>query len=484
MSEAVRIAVAYGEGVGPEIMNAAMLICQKAEVDFGVDIIQLGEEYYRGDYINGVSPESWNVLHRNKILFKSPTLLPKLKGKQSLEVSLKHILGTNISVRPIRTYAPSIHTNFPDMDIVLISGNAEGIYSTTEYRYSEFSYHNTQSFSKAGWEQVVRYAFDYAKAHNRQKVTCVGKADVLAFSEGVLRDMFKSIAKEYDDIEADYEAIDHTVSYMLIQPDQYDVVVTTDVFGDILASIASRITRCNEVAGAMHIGENGYAIFEPAHSALASIEEQGLSNPSGIINSLVMMLLHLGKNDKATLIHNAWLKTIEDGIHTPECFVEGVSKKVVGVDEFTEAVCERLEQEPETLTPVHYSNYTPIKITPQKTKQQSDRVLVGADIFVDPKALELMELVAKVQAAIQNQPLQLQVVDSRGVKIWPGEHPAAIINDIWRLRFVPSGNKVATHKMINALLEKLEHSWLEVVKTEHLYVFNGKLGFTLPLGEK
>lgn len=480
----VPITVAHGDGIGPEIMEATLHILKAAGARLGIETIEIGEKVYLSGNAAGIAPESWESLRRTKVFLKAPITTPQGGGYSSLNVAVRKTLGLYANVRPCVSYHPFVQTKHPVMDVVIVRENEEDTYAGIEYRQTQQVEECLKLISRPGSEKIVRYAFEYAKKFGRKKVTCFIKDNIMKRTDGLFHRVFEEIAPEYPDIEADHWIVDIGAAKLADTPENFDVIVMPNLYGDVLSDVAAQIAGSVGLAGSSNIGEN-VAMFEAIHGSAPRRAGQNLANPSGLFLGSILMLVHINQPDVAELAHNAWLRTIEDGVHTYDMFKEGTSKEKVGTKEFAEAVAARIGQKPLTFKPVNYvanvvdADPKPIFSTPAPQKKD----LVGVDVFLDwwkgsfyGVANELGALVE----AVNGDGLKLQTIANRGVKVYPGGFSDTFTVDHWRCRFVSDqgeGNAV-THPQMMALLERLHVAHLEVIKTENLYNFDGAKGYS------
>jgi len=369
------------------------------------------------------------------------------------------------------------------MDVVIVRENEEDLYAGIEYQQSDEVMASLKIISRPGSEKIIRYAFEYAKLNNRKKVTAFTKDNIMKFSDGLFHKVFDEVAAEYPDIVNEHWIVDIGAAKLADTPENFDVVVLPNLYGDILSDVAAQIAGSVGLAGSANIG-TGAAMFEAIHGSAPRRAGQNLANPSGLLLGAVLMLVHIGQGDVAELVHNAWLKTMEDGIHTYDIFDAGVSKEKVGTREFALAVGARVGQKPETLKAASYN--TEAKFDQAKLeyrpRPRQHKELVGVDLFVDDPKRDATALGQKIES-IATGDLKLTLVSNRGMKVYPGAQPETFMSDNWRLRFQLEGGAVATHAQIIDLLGLVTAAGYDVIKTENLYNFDGKAGFTLSQGE-
>src|SRR5213594_2142958 len=377
------ITVAYGDGIGPEIMAATLDIIQAAGARIDIEEVEVGERVYLRGINAGIEPSAWESLRRTKVFLKAPITTPQGGGYKSLNVTVRKTLGLYANVRPCVSYHPFVDTKHPNMDVVIVRENEEDLYAGIEHRQTEQVMQCLKLISRPGSEKIVRYAFEYARRNNRRKVTCFTKDNIMKMTDGLFHRVFDEIAKEYTDIENEHWIVDIGAAKLADTPEAFDVVVMPNLYGDILSDVAAQIAGSVGLAGSSNIGEHG-AMFEAIHGSAPRRAGQNLANPSGLLLGSVMMLVHINQQDVAERVHNAWLRTIEDGIHTYDIFDVGVSKQKVGTREFARAVAERVGQKPQTLKAVSYSGATSNSAAAHAEKVRPDptRELVGVDVQV------------------------------------------------------------------------------------------------------
>jgi isocitrate dehydrogenase len=481
-SNSSRITIAHGDGIGPEIMDATLRILEAAGARLEYDVIEVGEKQYLSGNTSGISDESWGILKRNKVLLKSPITTPQGGGYKSLNVTMRKMLGMFSNVRPSRSYAPYVSTNFPNIDMVIVRENEEDLYAGIEYQQTPEVVHTIKLITRSGSEKIIRYAFEYALANGRKKVTCMTKDNIMKHTDGMFHRLFNEVAAEYPQIKADHYIIDIGAARIADDPQRFDVIVTMNLYGDIISDIAAEVSGSVGLCGSANIGDE-FAMFEAIHGSAPDIAGKNMANPSGLINAACLMLQHLGQSDIAAKIENALLKTLEDGIHTGEIYKEGLSLQKAGTREFSDAIIDRLGQKPQHFKPIEkeQSKSLNIKVRPQEPAEMTQ---VGVDVYVHAEMLNgPNELVEKLTHACDGI-LKLKIVTNRGLVVYPKALSESMLTDQSRCRFVKDLDySPITQKQVLDLLIALNEAGLVINKTEGLYFINGKRAFSLAQGE-
>ncbi|AXE18743.1 NADP-dependent isocitrate dehydrogenase [Runella rosea] len=476
-----RITVAKGDGIGPEIMDATLSIIKAAGAQIEIDEVEVGEKVYLAGNTAGIAKESWDIIRKNKIFLKAPITTPQGGGYKSLNVTTRKFLGLYANIRPCVSLHPFVKTKHPEMDIVIVRENEEDLYAGIEHQQTDEVVQCLKLISRPGCEKIVRYAFEYAKQYGRKKVTCFTKDNIMKQTDGLFHQVFDEIAKEYPTIENEHWIIDIGAAKMADTPEVFDVIVMPNLYGDVLSDVAAQIAGSVGLAGSANIGEE-CAMFEAIHGSAPRRAGQNLANPSGLLQGAIQMLNHIGQTEVAEKVQNAWLKTIEDGIHTYDIFKEGISKQKVGTKEFAEAVIGNLGQKPSQFKAVSYANGAALNLPKYQRKAPKLKELLGVDLFVHWTGSSADELAEKVQQ-INTSEVQISMITNRGIKVWPDGFSETFCTDHWRCRFKPLEGKSLDKQQIIHLLGAAHEKGIDVVKTENLYAFDGKPAFSLGQGQ-
>ena len=491
------ITVAYGDGIGPEIMDSTLEILKEAKADLKFNIIEVGQKIYEKGFASGLMPSAWEELNSTRILLKAPITTPQGGGYKSLNVTMRKKLGLFANVRPISSFHPFITTKFPGMDVVIVRENEEDLYAGIEHRQTDQTYQCLKLVTRQGCEKIIRYAFEYAVANGRKKVSCFSKDNIMKMTDGLFHKVFNEIAAEYPDIKNDHYIIDIGTARLAAKPEIFDVVVTMNLYGDIISDVVAETSGSVGLAGSANIGKD-YAMFEAIHGSAPDIAGKDMANPTGLIHGAIMMLVHIGQNDVASKIRNALYKTIEDGVHTPDVYNETTSKKKVGTKEFTKAVIANLGQKPSQLEVASYSlanKKTEIKVEKAATHLEK-KSLIGFDLFIDwPQEFDQLLEVLK---GMESEKMEVKMISAKGLLLWPLIDKHMMPNyakGLTVLRFIGKGitgkssneiidaNKTISHQDIIEMLNVLNEKKFDFVKYEGLYLFDGKPGYTSSQGE-
>ncbi|MEM8709868.1 MAG: NADP-dependent isocitrate dehydrogenase [Planctomycetota bacterium] len=482
-TEPIPIAVAYGDGIGPAIMEATLRILEAAKVPIAPERIEIGEKVYLSGVTSGMEPSAWEVLRRTRVFLKAPITTPQGGGYKSLNVTTRKTLGLYANVRPCRSFHPFVQSRHPGMDVTIIRENEEDTYGGIEHQQTPEVTQCLKLISRPGSERIVRYAFEYAERHGRRRVTCMVKDNIMKLTDGLFRQCFEEEAARHPDIEADVMIIDIGTARIADTPGTFDVVVLPNLYGDIVSDVVAQLTGSVGIAGSANIGDD-FAMFEAIHGSAPDIAGKGIANPSALIQGSLQMLVHLGLSEQANLIQNAWLRTLEDGIITGDLVDARGRRGDAGTDLFANSVIQRLGDKPNTLPRAAFRDRAPQAFETRATRTRPTKTLGGVDVFLDwdeagrdPNALG-----AKLEA-LNVDGLKLKIVTNRGVKVYPDGFPETFCTDHWRCRFLAPEGQDLGHDDILALLSRCKEAGLDFIKTEHLCRFDGERGWSLGQGE-
>ena len=476
------ITVARGDGIGPEVMDATLRVLEAADAPLTLEPITIGLAAYEQGHKAGITPEAWETIRRNEVFLKAPITTPQGGGYRSLNVTIRTTLGLYANVRPVKSCYPFVADSHPTINLVIVRENEEDLYAGIEHRQTQEVAQVLKLITRPGTERIVRYAFEYARAYGRKKVTCMTKDNIMKLADGLFHQVFDEIAVEYPDIENDHMIIDIGAARLAAHPEDFDVIVSLNLYGDILSDIAAEVGGSVGLAGSANIGAR-YAMFEAVHGSAPDIAGRGIANPSGLLNAAVQMLVHLGEAPVAERIANAWLATLESGLHTADLHREGLSEREITCDEFTDAIIERLGARPERL---HEARFETRRISvPEPVAPVVVRERAGIDVYVrwDEAGRDATVLARQIELAVASGPLRLTLITNRGVEVHPATNSESLMTDHWRCRFLPAavaGGPAARITLSEALAVPvmLAGGGIEVVGTEVLQRVDGAEGYS------
>ena len=335
---ATPVTLISGDGIGPSISSATVRILEAAGADIDWDPQYAGQAGV-AKYGDPIPDETLDSIKRTRIALKGPLETPVGEGFRSINVALRKTFDLYANVRPAHTIVKG--GRFEDIDIVLVRENTEGLYVGIEHYIKigsdpRAAAESIALITRVGSERIVRYAFDYAVKHGRKKVTLVHKANILKYSSGLFLDVGRMVSREYANIEFQEMIVDATAMNLVLHPERFDVIVTTNLFGDILSDQISGLVGGLGLAPGANIGHGG-AIFEAVHGTAPDIAGKGIANPSALVLAACMMLEYMNDGDRATRIRTALETTIREK--------KTVTRDLGGTastDQFTDAVIARL----------------------------------------------------------------------------------------------------------------------------------------------
>ncbi len=470
-----------GDGVGIECTTAARKIIDAAGAKIEWDVQQAGESVFKQGFATGVPQATMDSIAKSRCVFKGPLGTPVGYGEKSANVTLRKLYETFANIRPVREF-PGVTTPYSgrNLDLVIVRENVEDLYAGIEYMQSPGVAECLKLISRKGCEKIVRMAFEFARAEGRKKVHCATKANIMKFTEGLLKRTFEEISKEYPDIEASHIIVDNCAHQLVKKPEQFDVIVTTNMNGDILSDLTSALVGGLGFAPSANLG-NDVAIFEAVHGSAPKYAGKNNINPTAVILSGVMLLRHLGEFEAATKIENSVLYTWEEG--------KARTRDVVGdtgaasTTAFADAVIANLGKKSEKWKA---RDYKAIKIpeiskAPDFVKAKTRKTL-GVDIFLE-SSTSSNDLGKSLEAIAAETPFTLKVISNRGTKVYPATGAITDLVDASVCRFTSKIKDAAvSEKEILSLLERVgaKHPWVHI---EKLQDFDGKITFTKSQGE-
>ncbi|MCS6838283.1 MAG: NADP-dependent isocitrate dehydrogenase [Bdellovibrionaceae bacterium] len=487
-----RFTLCFGDGIGPEITQSVLKILEASGVPLSYDIIEVGEKLYRRGITSGIDDSSWEVLLKNRFFLKAPITTPQGGGYKSLNVTIRKTLGLFANIRPCQAYAPFVKTRHPQMDLIIIRENEEDLYAGIEYRQTPDVYQCLKLITRSGSEKIIRFAYEFARQRGRKRISCFTKDNIMKLTDGLFHQLFDSIGQEYPELQKDHYIIDIGAARLADSPERFDVIVTLNLYGDIISDIAAQIAGSVGLAGSANVGSHG-SMYEAVHGSAPDIAGQNRANPSGLLMAAVFMLNDMGWSQYATLIENAWKKTIEDGIHTPDIKGE-MTRKMVSTTEMTQAIIDRLGEEPQQLPTSRpsthsqslrdFSNLVQSSCSENRPCEINDgpiRECVGVDVFIYEPTSQAHQIAARMLPILNDLGYELVMISNRGVKVWPHGRLETHCVDHWRCRLMKKNKQNAIR--LGQLLESLENHGWDIIKTENLYHYDGKPGYSLGQGQ-
>lgn len=471
------ITVAAGDGIGPEITAVVLDLLTTAGARLAPEFVDIGQQAQAAGFSSGITDTAWDSVRRTGLLLKGPVLSSRQQANTN--IILRKSLGLFANVRPCLSYHPFVATRYPALDVVIIRENEEDLYGGLEYRQTTDVAHGLKLFSRPGCEKIIRYAFDYARTHGRQKVSALTKDKIMEFTDGFFHQIFLEIAATYPEIQSEHESLDLGTARLIETPESFDVIVIPNLYGDILSGLVAQMTTGSTgLSCAANLGPH-CSVFETLHGPALEIAGQDRANPSGLLLAAILMLVQMGQSDVAEKLHNAWLYTLEQGLLTADIYRTEAHRKKLGTQAFGAAVAAHLGQRPQTLMPVVYN--TPSSSTLQYNIPYQAPVvsksLVGVDVFLDWQ-IEDPPLLAERLRRLNDEKLQLACITNLGVTVWPEAFPETRLSDHWHCRFLaPAGQSLAQGDVL-ALLQRALQAELPWIKTEFLFVIDGQPAFS------
>jgi isocitrate dehydrogenase len=481
-ADAPRIPVTLipGDGIGPECVESARLIVEATGAPIDWELAEAGAAVFTKGIASGVPQETMDSIGRTRVALKGPLETPVGFGEKSANVTLRKLFETYANVRPVREM-PGVRTPYTGrgIDLVVVRENVEDLYAGIEYMQTPGVAQALKLISAKGSERIARFAFEYARSEGRTKVACATKANIMKFSEGEMKRAFEKVAPDYPEIEPWHVIVDNAAHQLVKRPEQFEVLVMTNMNGDILSDLSSALIGGLGFAPSANVG-NEVAIFEAVHGSAPKYAGKNVINPTAVILSAVLMLRYLGLFDEAAAVEHAVFVTLESGVLTGD--VLGYDRGTSTTD-YTEAIIGNLGKRTEnhTVREVKPLVLPKLDTDPDYVKPAS-RAVVGLDVFVE-SPLSASELGASLMELTHDTRLSLKMISSRGTKVFPPTGALTETGDHFRCRFIIKENPGdLPDEDVNQLLARISrrHRWMHI---EKLQEFDGELGFTRDQGE-
>jgi len=475
-----KVTILPGDGIGPEVVSAALRIIDAAGVTLDTEVHEAGANAFAKGVESGVPRETIESVERTRVVLKGPLETPIGYGNKSANVTLRKLFETYANVRPVREL-PGVQTPYTGrkLDIVVVRENVEDLYAGVEYMQTPGVSECLKLISRPGCEKVARFAFELAVAEGRQRIHCATKSNIMKLTEGMMKRTFEDVACDYPSIEAKHILVDNCAHQLVMRPEQFDVILTTNMNGDILSDLTSGLTGGLGFAPSANIGTD-VAMFEAVHGSAPDIAGKNLANPTALILSAAMMLRHIGYGKAANVVEQAVLVTFEQGVRTGD--MTGTSR-ALGTIEFTDAVIANLGKTSTTASSRDYKDITPPKISNAGVGHVTvaRRAVVGADVFLETTD-ETDTIVSTLNSALDGSNMRLLSIANRGTTVYPsaGQVNVALV-DHFRCRFVASQGAEVTDAGIVDLLQRVsgKYSWMHI---EKLQQFDGADAFSKAQG--
>jgi isocitrate dehydrogenase len=470
-----KITVLPGDGIGPEVVDAALAIIEATGVSVEFEKCEAGARAFTQGVATGIPKDTVESIERTRVVLKGPLETPIGHGNRSANVTLRTLFETYGNIRPVREL-PGVQTAFTgrNLDIVIVRENIEDLYAGIEYMQTPGVAEGLKLISREGCEKIVKLAFAFAIAEERKRVHCATKSNIMKLTEGLLQHTFEEFAPQYPSIESKHILIDNAAHQLAMRPEQFDVIVTTNMNGDILSDLTSGLTGGLGFAPSANIG-NDVSIFEAVHGSAPDIAGKNKANPTALVLSAAMLLRHIGEGKAAADVEQAVLVTLESGIRTSDMI--GVQNPASTTD-FTAAVISNLGKR-SRVSPVR--DYKKVDLPPARQGvnivSAGTRRVTGVDIYVESD-MEPKELAASVESLTTASPLRLQMITNRGTMVFPSSNRRVSLVDHFRCRFVSrDAAPNVDDAQILALLTSVggKHRWMHV---EKLQEFDGESAFS------
>jgi isocitrate dehydrogenase len=474
-----RVTLIAGDGIGPEVVGATRRIIEAAGVAIAWEEREAGAEVFKRGLPSGVPAETIDSIRETRVALKGPLETPVGFGEKSANVTLRKLFETYANVRPVREM-PGVPTRYAGagVDLVIVRENVEDLYAGIEHVQTPGVAQCLKLMSRKGCEKIVRLAFELARAEGRRKVHCATKANIMKFTEGLLKKTFEAVAPEYPEIEAQHIIVDNCAHQLVRAPQQFDVIVTSNMNGDILSDLASGLIGGLGFAPGANLGAD-VAIFEAVHGSAPKYAGKNVINPSAVLLSGVMMLRHLDEFAAAQAIEHALLVTLEEGVFTRDVRPDGS----VSTSAFTDRVIANLGRRSERW---RVRDYRPMKSVALPAAPDfvhaARRRTVGADVFVE-SALTPGQLGQHLDALVEGSPVRLKMISNRGTKVYSDNGAMTDCVDHWRCRFVARDAAVdVDDATLFDLLRRVAaaHRWMHL---EKLQEFDGEAAYSRAQGE-
>jgi len=483
----MKVAVAKGDGIGPEIMEAVIHIFNSAKVPLDYQFVDMGKWVFDKGFSNGMTPEAKATIEDLGLLFKGPMETPKGKGVKSVNVTARKTWNTYANDRHFQTLS-GVDTVFSkagiNIDLTIVRENIEDTYGGVEHMLTQDVALGRRFITRPGSEQVIRYAFEMAKKKGAKRITCGHKANIMKLTDGLFLEVFKEVAQEYPELNSNDIIVDDLCMKLVSRPETFDVIVLTNLQGDIVSDLCAGLVGGLGFAPSANIGDH-ISIFEAVHGTAPDIARKNIANPTSLLLSGLSMLRHLGLMEHAVMIENALLFTLESGVHTGDFGDKSIPS--VNTTQFAQAIIDNFGKQPKTNPRPALNNFdfvpTNSKISANPMligNHKEERKIVGADIFIESELQP--NAIAQIACKHETENLKLIIISNRGTQVWPtGSVYTNLVNQ-FRLRFETGDQLTLSQKDIINLYSSLSNDF-QISSIETLNMWGGKKGYSLAQGQ-
>lgn len=482
-----KIAVAKGDGIGPEIMDAVISVFNQANVPLLYEVVEMGKWVFDKGYSNGMTPEAQQTIESLGILFKGPMETPKGKGVKSVNVTARKTWNTYANKRSFQTLH-GVDTVFSKagipIDLTIVRENIEDTYGGIEHMLTHDVALSRRFITRPGSMQVIKYAFEMARKKGCRRITCGHKANIMKITDGLFLEVFHEVAKGYPELKADDVIVDDLCMKLVTRPDLFDVVVLTNLQGDIVSDLCAGLVGGLGFAPSANIGDH-ICIFEAVHGTAPDIAGKNIANPTALLLSGLSMLRHLGLMQEAARIENALLYTLEQGIHTGDFGNKEIPS--VNTGQFVEAIISHFDKQPAMGARPYFDNL-PVTQTQFKleknpmleTKESDAEIIIGVDMFIESN--EQPNQVAEKCLQHTLDIFKVVTISNRGTQVWPKGSVFTNLVNQYRVRFESVGEAPLTQTDILELQKRLSKDF-KICSSELLNMWDGKKAYSLAQGQ-
>lgn len=467
-----------GDGVGPEVTESARKIVDATGVKIDWEIHEAGAEVFKKGLATGVPDETITSIEQTRVVLKGPLATPIGFGEKSANVTLRKLFETYANIRPVREM-PGVPTPYSGrgIDLVVVRENVEDLYAGIEHMETPDVAQTLKLISRKGCEKIVKLAYALAEAENRTNVACATKANIMKMTEGLLKRTFEDIAPEHPEIDSWHVIVDNCAHQLVKRPEQFEMIITTNMNGDILSDLTSALVGGLGFAPSANLGTD-VAIFEAVHGSAPKYAGQDTINPTAMILSAVLMLRHIGELEAASSIENSVMATLASGVRTRDVMGDEGS---VGTTVYTETIIANLGKSVPEWTA------RPVKkiVMPVPRKEAAFVIpksveLIGVDIFFQTEETP-DEVGEAAQQLAEGTVLELKMVECRGTQVWPKTRAQLDPTDVMRARFISRGGVITSDDILE-LLGRFggRFNWVHI---EKLRMFDGEPSFSRAQGE-